>query len=1105
MPLRSVRNLPRSFQQGLGVIFLLASYLPLWSAGVERPNTMFLPLVTTAVVLTSQAARSHHLVLLTAVLSLLTILPSGAFQSTDTTVNVLTFWFCQAVIVGTHYVMLLSPRAPVNVQSRLAGRLRRQSEQLQHALESQENAERSGQLRSVHDRRTLLEHLPVHVVQKDCDGRFTFVSQSFCDLVGREYAEVIGKTDFDLFPEETAAKFVRDDKTVVSTGGVFNDVEETQLPDGTRTYMQVRKAALHDPAGQVVGVQGVFWDVTEEQTRLRQLQRIESMAHALITAALDAVLIVDGDGRVLDANPASAKILGYQLDEVASHPPIGEFMHTSVVESGQRKTDKLTQDQSYVRNTPVTTILKSATGRRIEARLRHREGSWFDAEISAHPLTIEDSQGWAIFIRNITKRKQAEQELRSAKEAAEQANATIGDFVANVSHELRTPLTGIIGLHELLARSSLGERQRNYLRLAKISAGNLLTLIDDLLDFSKIESGQIELEVAPFDLIACVEEATISLSARAQIKGLEILLDLPKIAHAGFLGDPHRIKQILLNLIGNAIKFTERGEIRIAVTLNETTDQDGLHRVRARFEIHDSGIGVSPDQRQVIFDAFRQADSSTTRRYGGTGLGLTICRDLVNQLGGVIGIGNALALDGSIRQGSCFFFELPLQVVESSAAAQVESPTIGLPTPESSAEGRAAKRRRETVVLSAPPGAWKVLLEREIMRLGFEVIAMTPDELANKYDSPLFLAGNHTLVMAEFRDLVNLKPEHAPVVLKWILLHPLASDPPQTLPVWLKHADLCWLPRPVLRQQLAAALETIERSEEVSPPEAAETPTRPAQVLLVEDSNINQTILEDMVSGLGHHVTAVSNGREAVEACQSFVYDLVLMDIQMPDIDGLEATKVIRATERSSGQRQTICALTAHATAKDRMRCTEAGMDFFLVKPVSLADLKEAINLALGDSKVASELILQSNLTATSDAGEGEIQGSVIVPPQTELILSEMPNWQQLVTLMHDNEPLLKDVLKLVSRELPRLAREFDTQVVQGNATRAHRAVHTFKSNVRQIGLERVANYAAQLETHARDQRLADLEPHRQHLLNLANTIADWADETVLNEGSTSP
>ena len=209
--------------------------------------------------------------------------------------------------------------------------------------------------------------------------------------------------------------------------------------------------------------------------------------------------------------------------------------------------------------------LTAATGRRIEARLRRSNDDWFEAEISAHPLDVEGRQNWAIFIRDITKRKRAERELRAAKESAEHANATKSEFVANVSHELRTPLTGIIGLHELLANSQVDERQRHYLELAKVSADNLLTLIDDLLDFSKIEAGHIDIEAIEFSLVECVEEAALALAARAQLRGLELLIDFQPGLPPRVIGDPHRIKQILLNLVGNAIKFTDKGDIRICV------------------------------------------------------------------------------------------------------------------------------------------------------------------------------------------------------------------------------------------------------------------------------------------------------------------------------------------------------------------------------------------------------------------------------------------------------------------------------------------------------------------------------------------------------------
>ncbi len=401
--------------------------------------------------------------------------------------------------------------------------------------------------------------------------------------------------------------------------------------------MQVRKAPLRDVRGNIIGVQGIFWDVTETLSGRMQLQRIESWAHALIQAALDAVLIVDIDGRVLEVNPAVATILGYQQQGV-EHPPLGDIMRPAATELATTDSGPIhlpdAEEELLSAGDPVllNRLLKRATGRRIEVRLKRPDDSWFEAEISAHPLVVENSSGWAIFIRDITRRKKSVAELQSAKEAAERANMAKSEFVANVSHELRTPLTGIVGLHELLDRSPLDDQQREYLTLARTSSDNLLALIDALLDFSKIEAHRLQLEHEPFNLVECIESSAISLAARAQLRGLELVINCdPELPHT-VVGDGARLRQILLNLIGNAIKFTDRGDIQLRVTCDQVQLGESPYDRRRwiSFDVIDAGIGIAAETQAVIFEAFRQADSSTTRRYGGTGLGLAICKELVH-------------------------------------------------------------------------------------------------------------------------------------------------------------------------------------------------------------------------------------------------------------------------------------------------------------------------------------------------------------------------------------------------------------------------------------------------------------------------------------------
>lgn len=990
---------------------------------------------------------------------------------------------------------------------RLTSRLQRQSEQLRTsdsqlmaAIKTQNDAQQA-YLQSEAERQTLLEHLPVYVLQKDLEGRFTFATQSFCKLLGRDLADVIGKLDRDLFPPETAEKFRRDDLAVMNAGAVFNDIEKTQLPDGRRSYMQVRKAPLRNASSEICGVQVIFWDVTDEFTSRLELQRIESLAHALINAALDAVLIVDTAGHVMEANPACERILGYTADQLESHPPLGSIMQpaTSDAKETTDGTDSsLIIGSGFAERGPLNRLLKDATGRRIEVRLRRSNDTWFEAEISAHPLTIENSNGWAIFIRDVTRRKTTERELRNAKENAEQASIAKSEFVANVSHELRTPLTGIIGLHELLQNTEMDDQQREYIELARLSAGNLLTLIDDLLDFSKIESHQLELENARFSLIECIEKSVVAVAARAQLRGLELLIDLDPELPEWVIGDSQRLGQVMLNLIGNAIKFTERGGIRVRAACIAEKQTDAQHQQSEssavvnvqksqwiRIEIHDSGIGIEPNQREIIFDPFRQADNSTTRRYGGTGLGLAICREVVSRMNGTIEV------ESTPGVGSCFYFEIPLPIDNTNSDVAKEIAEVD---------------RDITVVLAAPESSQRRILQREISRLGFTVYEMSIEELISREPARLFDAGNHTIIVTDYRELTNREIKHPPVVVKWVFLIPLSYSRPRVLPSWLAYADVDWLAMPQRRADLYDCLQS--KSPESTTLQLAASlaqrltvASRTANILLVEDSPISQTVLSDMLRKLGHTVEAVGTGKEAIARCAENTYDLVLMDIQMPETDGLEATLQIRAAEASKGTRQTIIALTAHAMPSDRQRCHEVGMDDFLVKPIAFNALKQAVDAVMQASDGAKNTpkdvqpfnqSTEKRLGGSEPEMKSEEDSAFEFDPST--ILNDAPKWPELLEMFNGNLSLSAEVLSLLTREAPRLRKLFEMSLENGNCPEARRAVHTLKSNVRYVGLTRMAAVAERLERLARDGKLEELKSYAKPLSMMIDQVINWSE-----------
>jgi PAS domain S-box-containing protein len=892
--------------------------------------------------------------------------------------------------------------------------------------------------------RQLVESADDLIFRTDAEGHFNYLNPAVAEALGFSPGELLGRHFRDRVRpdyQEQARQFYEDQREQ----GIPNTYCE--FPMVSRSGQDVwlgQRVQLAQEDGQFTGFLAVARDITDRKLVEQALEREREQLRQIVAHAPVAMAMLDREGRHVAHSARWLRYVGVEDPTVVG-----------------RKLRELWPDMPAKYDAVLARALAGEVVSEPEDPLERADGSTVWLRWTVHPW--RDAHG---SVAGVVLVVQSIDFLVRARQAAVEASRLKSEFVANMSHEIRTPMNGVIGMTRLLLDTDLTAEQREYADIIDGSGRALLEIINDILDFSKIEAGRIDLEIVDFDLRRALREVLGSFAEAAQARGLELLCLIRHDVPSALRGDPGRLRQVLTNLVGNAVKFTEKGEVVLRVTLASSSED----AAQVRFEVRDTGIGIDLGLRPQLFESFVQADGSTTRRHGGTGLGLAISRRLVQLMGGDIEV------ESRVGQGSTFWFAVRFERQPVAASAHSTPPTRLAGRRVLAVDDNATNRQ----ILRQQLGHWGLRVTTG--ESGAEALAALRKAAASgkRYDLAILdmkMPGMDGLSLAR-----AIKKEKKLEGVRLVLLTSIGQrghgaeasrigiSAYLTKPV--DEADLYDCLVEVLtrgRTRRAPSLVTRHSLQEARP-------QRGARVLVAEDNEVNQKVAVRILERLGYRVEVADNGREAVEACKRSPYAAVLMDGQMPVLDGFEATRRIRELE-GEGRHTPVIAMTASAMKGDRERYLEAGMDDYVSKPVTPESLEAVLKHWVQPPRVATPAA--STLEPPPSSAEELLDETVV---------------QSLMSVDEDGT-LMDEVVSTFLRVAPARLTAL-RKAAKGNAAQLERAAHSFFGSCGNLGCRRMADLCARLEVlgrsgstegapdlvHALEEELAAVRPHLEAL-----------------------
>lgn len=776
-------------------------------------------------------------------------------------------------------------------------------------------------IQSEHQHRVIFENSPLGIIRFSSDGSIADFNEKIIELMGSSKEKLLG---FDALGLSAPKMTMAIKKALDGNASVYED-QYTSVTGNKTTDLRVMFNPVH-PGEKVTEVIATFEDVSERKKTQRELQENESRLQKIFKFVQTGIMLIDRiSHEILDVNPAAALMI-----QAAPELIIGKNCYGFICPANKGEC-------------PITDLGQAMEN--SEQNLITKNGKKVPVLKTVIEVSIKGRACLLACFVDISQQKEIENALIKAKEAAEEAARSKADFLANMSHEIRTPMNGVIGMTELLSGTDLNLEQQDYLNIIKFSGESLLNIINDILDYSKIEAGRVELEKIDFNLRSVLEGVADLSAIKVQEKGLEYCTILHPKVPTYLTGDPGRLRQILINLIGNAAKFTEKGEIVISVRLEKETST----HVVIYFGITDTGIGIPEDKKNVLFESFSQVDASTTRKYGGTGLGLSISKQLSHLMGGKIGV------DSKEQKGSCFWFTAEFEKQQEDRQK--------LPVIRQDIKGKhiliVDDNRTNRFVLKEDFKLWGCRFdEASNGTIALEKLISAVDK-KDPFEIAIIDMQMPKMDGEELGQKIKQNTRIKDTILIMLTSMGMRGDAKRLT----KAGFSAYLKKPVKQSSLLDCLAMIHHVDDaalkkdstrmITIHSIAESQAPELKILLAEDNLINQKVALGALRKLGFMADVVINGKEAVQAVEMKHYDLVLMDCQMPEMDGYEATIEIRnAVSSAMNSDVPIIAMTANAMAEDRKKCLEVGMNDYLAKPVKIKNLLNMIQKWLPNKNV---------------------------------------------------------------------------------------------------------------------------------------------------------